>query len=179
MTPLLLALVLAGPAPVGGARVDVNKAGVVELITLPGIGKTIAGRIVESRTSAGPFTSAEDLRRVKGIGTRTLDKLRPLISIGGKVPSAAAPGSAGDKGAAKGKPRAIHGRVNINTATAGELRALPGIGPKTASAVVMDRNTQGPFRTVEELTRVKGIGKGKLAKLLPFISVGESPAKRR
>ena len=50
---------------------------------LPGIGPTLAKRIVETR-EAEPFRSVEDLRRVRGIGVKTLEKLRPLVVVGKK-----------------------------------------------------------------------------------------------
>ena len=74
------AIVRASPgkkkAPSG--VVDMNRASREELQGLPGIGPTLAQRIVEAR----PFRSVEDLRRVRGIGPKTLEKLRPLVGIG-------------------------------------------------------------------------------------------------
>jgi competence protein ComEA len=64
-----------------GDLVDVNKATAEELQRLPGIGPTLAARIVEKRKTA-PFKSADDLRRVSGIGPKTLDKLRPHVTAG-------------------------------------------------------------------------------------------------
>lgn len=63
-------------APTG--VVDMNRASREELQGLPGIGPTLAQRIVEAR----PFRSVEDLRRVRGIGPKTLEKLRPLVGVG-------------------------------------------------------------------------------------------------
>ena len=64
------------------------------------------------------------------------------------------------------------GRVNINTAGPEELMTLPGIGEVRAQAIIDDREQNGPFRYPEELTRVKGIGEGILAKLLDQITTG-------
>ena len=61
-------------------QVDINAADWPELSLLPGVGETLARRIVESRTADGPFQSIEDLRRVPGIGAKTLDDLRPHLS---------------------------------------------------------------------------------------------------
>ncbi|MDO5770330.1 MAG: ComEA family DNA-binding protein [Psychrobacter sp.] len=55
-------------------------------------------------------------------------------------------------------------KVNINTATEGELVLLKGIGSSKAQAIVLYREMLGPFITVDELTRVKGIGEKTLAK---------------
>jgi competence protein ComEA len=63
------------------APVDVNKATAEELQSLPGIGPTLAARIVEARKTS-PFKSVDDLRRVPGIGPKTLDKLRPHVTVG-------------------------------------------------------------------------------------------------
>jgi competence protein ComEA len=60
-------------------KVDINKAGWPELATLPGVGQKLAERIVESREQNGPFTDLEDLRRVRGIGARTMETLRPYL----------------------------------------------------------------------------------------------------
>jgi competence protein ComEA len=60
-------------------QVDVNAAEWPELAQLPDIGPTLAGRIVESRTNEGPYVDHDDLMRVKGIGPKTLEKIRPYL----------------------------------------------------------------------------------------------------
>ena len=66
--------------------VDINRAGWPELAQLPGIGQTLAQRIVASREERGPFVDHDDLRRVRGIGPKTLEKMRPYLR---PIPSAA------------------------------------------------------------------------------------------
>lgn len=61
--------------------------------------------------------------------------------------------------------------LNVNTATAEELDALPGIGPVTAEAIVAFREANGPFTSIESLLDVKGIGKATLAKFRDLITV--------
>lgn len=65
----------------------------------------------------------------------------------------------------------VGGLLNLNTATAGELDALPGIGPSTAQKIVDDRGANGPFGTVEDLMRVSGIGAKKLETLRDLVTV--------
>jgi competence ComEA-like helix-hairpin-helix protein len=65
-------------------QVDINKAQWPELATLPGIGRKLAERIVASRESNGPFRDNDDLRRVRGVGPRTLESIRPYLQ---SVPS--------------------------------------------------------------------------------------------
>jgi competence protein ComEA len=61
--------------------IDVNRASLADLQRLPGIGPTLAQRIVAEREKK-PFLKLEDLRRVTGIGVKTLEKLRPRVSVG-------------------------------------------------------------------------------------------------
>jgi len=69
------------PGPVGSpSPVDVNRASATELEALPGIGPALAGRIVAARGER-PFSSVDDLGRVRGIGPATLERLRPLVVV--------------------------------------------------------------------------------------------------
>lgn len=68
-------------APRNTARfeVDINAATWPELTQLPEVGETLARRIVATREQDGPFVDHDDLRRVRGIGPKTLEKLRPYL----------------------------------------------------------------------------------------------------
>lgn len=72
---------------------------------------------------------------------------------------------------AEAVPSPTAGKVDLNTATAEELMTLPGIGEKRAADIIADREANGPFRTPEELTRVKGIGEGILEGLIDLVTV--------
>jgi competence protein ComEA len=63
------------------------------------------------------------------------------------------------------------GPLDLNLATADELETLPGVGPATASAIVDDRDRNGPFASVDDLDRVPGIGPAKLAALRELVTV--------
>ena len=65
--------------------------------------------------------------------------------------------------------------VNLNTATATDLEGLPGIGAKTAARIVEYRQKNGPFKKVEELMNVRGVGEKNFLKLKPQITI--APAK--
>ena len=67
---------------------------------------------------------------------------------------------------------AVTSIVNINTASAAELEALPGIGAKTAARIIDHRQKNGPFKKIEELMNVRGVGEKAFLKLKPQISVG-------
>ena len=68
-------------------EVDLNSADWPELVQLPSIGPTLAQRIVESRETDGPFLDHEDIMRVRGIGPKTLEEVRPYLQ---PMPSARA-----------------------------------------------------------------------------------------
>ncbi len=67
------------PARTAQFQVDINAAGWPELSQLPGIGEALARRIVESREQDGPFADHQELRRVRGIGPRTLERITPFL----------------------------------------------------------------------------------------------------
>lgn len=60
-------------------QIDINEADWPEFALLPDIGETLARRIVDSRAKQGPFLDHEDLRRVRGIGPKTLEAARPYL----------------------------------------------------------------------------------------------------
>ena len=62
--------------------------------------------------------------------------------------------------------------VNINTADADTLTALPGIGQVLAERILAYRQQNGPFRVIEEITKVEGIGEKKAEAILELITVG-------
>lgn len=64
--------------------------------------------------------------------------------------------------------------LDINSATVEQLNALQGIGDSKARAIIAYRDEHGPFKTVDELKDVKGIGDSLLASLRPQVTVGSS-----
>jgi competence protein ComEA len=91
---------------------------------------------------------------------------------------------AGNEVAGQGKPAAakaaaaVASPVNINSATVAQLEVLPGIGTRTAQAIVDQRQKNGPYKKIEELMNVKGIGEKSFLKLKPMITVGPEKADK-
>lgn len=67
-----------------GQAIDINRASVEELTAIPGIGKSLAQRIVDFRDENGPFKRVEDLLKIRGIGEKSLEKIRPHVKVSGK-----------------------------------------------------------------------------------------------
>jgi competence protein ComEA len=63
------------------------------------------------------------------------------------------------------------GKINLNTATAAQLRTLPGIGPSLADRIIAHRQQHGRFATLADLDRVSGIGPKTLEALRPLVYV--------
>ena len=99
---------------------------------------------------------------------RTLLSLAVVaLFLGVHTPSSAAQ-TASARAAAK---PAVVGTININTASVADLERLPGIGAKTAGRIVEYRQKNGPFKKIEELMNVRGVGEKNFLKLRTQISV--------
>ncbi len=80
----------AASAKVASGVVNVNTASAEQLCLLPGIGQSKARAIIEHRAKQ-PFTRIEDLQKVKGIGPKLVEKLRPVVVTEGETTAKAAP----------------------------------------------------------------------------------------
>ncbi|MGY1681112.1 ComEA family DNA-binding protein [Geodermatophilus sp. SYSU D01176] len=148
-----------GVAADSAATVVVSVVGSVArpgLVTLPE-----GARVADAVAAAGGLLPDADPASVN---------LAAVVSDGQQVavglPGAAAGGATG--GAATGSGP---GPVDLNTATAADLDALPGIGPVLAARIVEHRERNGPFRSVEQLDDVPGIGPTTYAELAELVTV--------
>lgn len=119
--------------------------------------------------AAGGFT-AEAERSAVNLAAPLTDGSQLYVPLRGEAPprvaavvAPALPGSGVAAGSAA--------RLNLNTATAAELEALPGIGPALAERIVAYRGEHGPFRDAKALTEVPGIGEKLLARLVERVTV--------
>ena len=165
------ALRLASPLA-EGERIDVDRASARELTRLPRVGPALARKIVADREANGPFGSLAGLDRVPGIGEGLLKGLEDKVAFGGEgrgreggsengAPGPQAFGGAGPRSIEAGPSRLPDPPpppLDLNSATAAQLDALPGIGPARARAIVAYREANGRFASVDGLARVPGIG---------------------
>lgn len=145
-------------------------------VASPGVYAIDAGsRVNDAVTAAGGLAEGAD--------TSSLNLAAP-VQDGSKVSVPFAGEAQGDPNStgSVGEPQSYSGvapssgssgssLVNINSATADELKTLPGVGDATAEAILEDRRTNGPFTSIEDLMRVFGIGEKKFAKLKEKICV--------
>lgn len=157
--------------------IDLNTATLTELMTLPGVGESRARAIIDHRTSQGLFHAVEEVMEIGGIGEGIFSRIQSQITIGASalsepqvtqaVPVEAIPRFTID---APPMPLVATGLVNVNTASATQLETLPGIGPVLAGRIITERASGGPFRTVEDLQRVSGIGEARAEALRPLVT---------
>lgn len=163
-----------------GERVDVDRAGPAEIARLPRVGPALAKRIVADRDARGPFGSLEGLDRVSGVGAGLLAAIAEHAAFSGqaRVPATAVVGVPGGAvsevaGAAlvARSPSNEARRVALNAASIAQLDSLPGIGRARAEAIVRDRERNGPFPSVDALTRVNGIKPALVARVRQRLQV--------
>lgn len=142
------------PAPVKLLVVDVAGA-----VRRPGLYRLRQGtRIDDAIAAAGGATAKAQLDSVN-LAAPVADGEQVLVP-GRGIAAAASPASPAAAGAAS--PSAP---LDLNTATAEQLDALPGVGPVTAQKIIAYRTAHGPFHAVAELEGVPGIGPAKMAEL--------------
>jgi competence protein ComEA len=152
---------------------DLNRAAAGELRQLPGVGNTLADRIIADRDARGTFRDVDELTRIDGVGPATLAQVRPWLMVS---PTAAddAPPPVPERLTRRTMPYPAKetpaGPIDLNRATAEELQRLPGIGPVLAARIVEARKAR-PFTAVADLRTVKGIGAKTLAKIAPYAVV--------
>jgi competence protein ComEA len=106
---------------------------------------------------------------------RTVLALAAVMFLLAALPSPAVAAQTKPAARSAAKP-ASTATVNLNTASAAELETLPGVGAKTAALIVEFRQKNGPFKKIEELMNVRGIGEKNFLKLKPQITVGAAKA---
>lgn len=143
-------------------------------VARPGVYEVDAGsRVFEVLLEAGGV-SAEGDEQALPLAATVADGMRVFVPR--KTEGTVGGGDAGgDTASSDGiivpssEPGASSAPVSLNTATAGQLDELPGIGPATAARIVAFRESNGPFTTIEELDDVPGIGPATVERLRDLV----------
>jgi competence protein ComEA len=155
----------ASTATTAAPEVVVHAAGAV---ASPGLHRLGAGaRVADLLAAAGGPAADADLDRVNLAATVADGERVWFPRVGEEAP----PPVASPAGPDAGRPPASAGPVDLNGATVEELEALPGVGPTIAAAIVQHRDEHGPFRSVDDLLEVAGIGPSRLEQLRDLVSV--------
>jgi competence protein ComEA len=102
-----------------------------------------------------------------------------LASLVLMVAVQAAPAAAQSKARASAAKPAATGPININTASAAELEGLPGVGPKMAARIIEYRQKNGPFKKIEDVMNVRGLGEKNFLKVKGQLTVGAPKTAER
>ncbi len=170
------------PAPVAAAPVTAGPlvVSVVGRVARPGLVRVPDGsRVADALDAAGGALPEVDLSvlnlaRRLGDGEQIAVGVPPAVDAAPVLP---APGSEPASGtepgaaAAPAPPGAPGGKIDLNTATASDLDALPGVGPVTAKKIVDWRSANGRFSRVEQLREIDGIGERRFAQLQELVRV--------
>ncbi len=175
-----------------GLPIDLNRASAEDLDALPGLGPALAQRIIDYRQSHGPFKKIDDLTEVSGIGPQNLQKLKPYLGLGSQEAIAPPDWEAalstgksevgnrleGQKGRLPGgkgdtQPKAPGRVIDPNLSSKEDLETLPGLGPALAQRIIDYRQAHGPFKKIDDLMEVSGIGPKKLEKIKPYLIISE------
>lgn len=142
----------------------VHRPGIVEV--------RLGDRVIDAIAAAGGATDAADVARVNLARVLVDGEQLYVPAIGEAVPESALPGGAPGAAGAAGSPGASpDGLVNLNAADAAALETLPGVGPALATRILAWRDENGPFRAVDELLAVAGIGEKTLAGFRDLVTV--------
>lgn len=165
--------IAAAAEDAGPAEVTVHVAGAV---VRPGVYVLPEpARVGDLLAAAGGPRPEADLDRLN-LAAPASDGSRIFVPAVGEeeVPSVLGPDGPTGPGSSGGGPAGVDadGLVDVNAADAAALETLPGVGPATASAIVAHREQHGPFRQVDDLLAVRGIGEAKLAALRDLVVVG-------
>jgi competence protein ComEA len=188
MAVVALALVFSQGTSLAAAKkslVDINTASLAELEAVKGVGPATANKIIANR----PYNSLDELSKA-GLSAKKIESFKSSLTVGGALSPAAPEAAKEEKKSAKETKKkgeaapttqakeqkaaepGFGAPVDLNTADLKALEALPGVGPARAQKIIAAR----PFKSVDDLSKVKGMSKAKVEALKDKVTVGQEKA---
>ncbi|CAG5048349.1 unnamed protein product [Parnassius apollo] len=148
---------------------NVNTATEEQLMTLPGINRQIAREIVRHRQMIGRFKRVDDLALVSGIGAEKLELLRPEIctSTRKQISRASSCTHSLDSVRLPGDSKLC----SVNSSSVFQLQCVPGLNQEIAANIVDYRNKKGPFKSLDDLIKVRGMDIIRLSTVKHYLSL--------
>lgn len=136
--------------------IDINSATAEQWKSLPLIGDVLSNRIVNYRNKIGGFTSLEQVKKTYGLSDSAYQIILPYLRLSSAKTSLQNSSS----------PQ----KININTATADELKANPSVPADVAEAIVIYRRQHGKYSSVEDIKKIVFIKDDLFQKIAPFLT---------
>lgn len=169
--------------------VNINTAPEEELMTLPGVSRSVAKNIVDYRNTIGGFRRVEDLALVSGIGANKLQNFKNEITVKKKsssrsssrtqsVDSLSCESIRSQRSQSQSQGgRSIRGSpvrvINVNAASIFELMNVHGMNQEMAANIVEHRERKGPFKSIDDLVKVRGINSRVLSILKVYLTLND------
>jgi competence protein ComEA len=131
--------------------------------------------IINYRNKGGHFKQAEDIRKIYGLKKEEADALIPYIKIESVIQQQTSKHEAKDKPATQ--PQKDIKKIDINSATAEDFKALPGIGEVLSNRIVKFRNAIHGFKSVEDIKKTYGLPDSTYNNIFPYLTLSDSSQK--
>ncbi|XP_026757044.2 endonuclease/exonuclease/phosphatase family domain-containing protein 1-like [Galleria mellonella] len=139
-------------------QMNVNTATEEQLMTLPDVSRQLAQEIVRHRKVIGGFKKVDDLALVSGLGAEKLELLRPEICVKKQLSRASSCTQSLDSVRITGESKLC----SVNSSSVFQLQCVPGLNQEIAANIVDYRNKKGPFKSLDDLIKVRGMDNIKL-----------------
>lgn len=149
------------------SRLDINLADSAQWVSLKGIGPVLARRILNYRRSLGGFSTIEQVAQVYGVSKETFETISPLLFVN-EITAPVRPEATYTQRSQRSEEYPL---LDINLASAEDLKKLPGIGDVLSERIIRYRNSLKGFESVDDLGAVYGLKTETLSEIRDYLYV--------